>query len=213
MSTLRLHALPPSPNTRKVVLALGYKGLPYDSVPVEPGDRSRVIEASGQPLTPVLEHGDTIIFDSGAILRYLDANVKREPRLYSADYDEMKAIEKWEHWARTDLSPHVGGMFGQFFAPERSAKAITEACHGVTSAARHVNGALSPAGHLVGNSTTAADITAAAWFSLAFLTAEEAATHPILTFFRDNLKVQDDLPAFSRWYERVWSLGRGGGRS
>src|SRR5205085_11287493 len=96
MESIQLWDLGPSPNSKKVRLALGYKGVTYEKVSVDPMDRQKVVDLSGQPLTPVLVHGKTVVFDSSAILRYIEANVKREPRLFSSDYDTMKRIEKWE---------------------------------------------------------------------------------------------------------------------
>lgn len=202
-ATIRLWDLAPSPNNKKVRLALGYKGIPYVKIPVTGADRGAVVEVSGQPLTPVLQHGDTVVFDSGAILRYLEANVKREPRLYSADYDTMKAIEKWEGWARTSLAPPVGTLFGQFFATEKSAKELAGAQERFDEACRHLESSINDSGVLVGDAVTAADITCGAWMGLALLSPEEAATHPILAFFRESLKLDPSLAKTRTWAERI----------
>ncbi len=37
---------------------------------------------SGQHLTPVIEHGEVVLFDSAAILRYLDAAFRETPPLF-----------------------------------------------------------------------------------------------------------------------------------
>ena len=73
--------------------------------------RPRYHEVSGQPLTPVLKHGEQVIFDSASILRYLEANFRDSPQLFSHDYAEMKKIEEWEWFARTDCSRPVGEVF------------------------------------------------------------------------------------------------------
>ena len=70
---ITLHELTGSPNNVRVRIGLGYKGLEYQRKPLEltgdfPGDRSEVVKLSGQPRLPVLQHGDTIIYDSRAIL-------------------------------------------------------------------------------------------------------------------------------------------------
>ena len=71
-TNLILHELTGSPNSVKARIALGYKGLKYDRKPVElsdfPGNRDSVVKLSRQPRLPVLQHGQTVIFDSGAIL-------------------------------------------------------------------------------------------------------------------------------------------------
>jgi glutathione S-transferase len=200
---IRLYNLGPSPNSTKVRYALGFKGIPYETIHVDPQDREAVVKISGQPLTPVLTHGDTVIFDSSAILRYLEANVKREPRLFSADYDEMQAIERWESWTRTSLSPHVGQLFGQFFAESRDKDAIRKAVTAINEAGRHLESSLSPSGWLVGDRTTAGDVTAAAWFSLGYLTPEAAKSHPILEYFRENLTLDPERRALRSWWQSI----------
>ena len=200
---LTLYNLGPSPNSKKVRLALGLKGLAHEVVQVDPADRKRVVEISGQPLTPVLTHGDTVVFDSSAILRYLDANVKREPQLYSADYEEMKAIEGWESWTRTDLSPGVGMLFGQFFADSTDKTTVQQAVGKVNAAARHLERSLEPSGWLVGDRPTAADVTTAAWLSLGFLSPGAASSHPILKFFQDALTIDPELQGVRRWYQSM----------
>ena len=68
--TIQLYDIAPSPNNMKARIALDYKGLAYERIPVDPEDRSVVIEISRQPLTPVLVHEGRAIWDSAAILRY-----------------------------------------------------------------------------------------------------------------------------------------------
>lgn len=100
---LRIHGFETS-NNIKVRLALGYKQLPFEFCTVDPADRSRIQALSGQHLTPVLEHGGVVLFDSAAILRYLDANFRDTPRLFGESRDEQWAIEDLEFFARTRLA-------------------------------------------------------------------------------------------------------------
>ncbi len=108
---LKLYELPPSPNNMKVRIALGYKKLDYERLPLQfddyPGDRTEIVKVSRQPLTPVLAHGDTVIFDSGAILRYLEANFPEAPTIFSGDIDTMRKIEEWEWMARTQIAKSI----------------------------------------------------------------------------------------------------------
>lgn len=201
--SIRLYNLGPSPNSTKVRLALGLKGIAHDVVNVNPGDRSEVVKVSGQPLTPVLTHGDTVVFDSSAILRYLEANVKREPRLYSEDYEQMKAIEGWESWARTDLAPGVGQLFGQFFADTRDETVVAKCVASVNAAAKHLESSIKPSGFLVGDHASAADITTAAWLSLGFLSPEASSSHPMLGFFHERLSIDPERQALRRWYQGI----------
>ena len=55
-------------NNIKVRVGLGYKGLDYEFRRIEPGDREEIVRVSGQHLTPVLAHGETVLFDSARLL-------------------------------------------------------------------------------------------------------------------------------------------------
>ena len=114
--SLKLYDLTPSPNNIKVRCALAYKKLSYERILVDPANREAVVKVSTQPLTPTLLHGDTVVFDSYAILRYLDANFPETPRLFSTDRPTLKSIEAWELYARTDVGPGISMAFGQLRA-------------------------------------------------------------------------------------------------
>ena len=73
-------------NNIKVRLALTYKGLPFEFKTIEPSDREEVNRVSGQFLTPTMVDGDVVLFDSGAILRYLDANYPETPKLFGSSH-------------------------------------------------------------------------------------------------------------------------------
>jgi glutathione S-transferase len=202
-SKIQLWDLGPSPNSKKVRLALGYKGIPYEKVSVDPMDRSKIVEISGQPLAPVLVHGSTIMFDSGAILRYLDANVKREPRLFSPDYDTMRRIETWEAYSKRELAPHVGTLFGALFGGPKEPALLAKAGKAFNEAAGHIEKDLGPEGFLVGASPTAADVTCAAWIGLACLTPDESRSSHVLGFFAENLRLDPKLARVASWYAAV----------
>jgi glutathione S-transferase len=90
-------------NNFKVRVGLGFKGIPYEFKTIEPTDRAEVVRISGQPFTPIMVHSDVVMFDSTAILRYLEANFPDAPRLFSDNYDIMREIEDWENFGRVDL--------------------------------------------------------------------------------------------------------------
>jgi len=65
---LRFWELPPSPNNTKVRMALRFKGIDFETLPVNPRERSDVVAVSGQELTPVIEDRGIVLNDSEAIL-------------------------------------------------------------------------------------------------------------------------------------------------
>ncbi len=207
MSTLRLHELTGSPNSVKVRVALGYKGLDYERVPLEldgfPGDRAALISLSRQPRAPVLQHGETIIFDSGAILRYLEANFPDTPPIFTTDYATLPEIERWELFSRTQLSEPVGMVFSQAFAPAPDAEVLAKANQLLNEHCGALEDALSQGDFLVGDHLSAADIVVGSSLYLADLTESNSKTHPIAAFFGAHLKLGEGREKTRAWVRRV----------
>jgi len=210
MSTLRLLSLPPSPNNAKVRVALGYKGLDYEDLPQDPQDRSALIAQSGQPLTPVLVDGETTIFDSAAILRYLDANLPG-PKLFSSDYDTMKEIEKWELFARFGVKESFGPMYAMTFGRQEQTEAAIQAANtALESDLLAVEDRLAAASWLVGDNMTAADVTLGS-----LLMYQVGLEHPVfealpmLSFIPEHFTLAADrFPQIREWTRRVLAYDR-----
>ncbi len=198
-----LHDLAPSPNNVKVRIALGYKGIEYERVPVDPRDRAELVRVSGQPLAPVLLHGDTVLFDSHAILRYLDANAGQGPRLYSADRAAMQAIERWEHYARTDLAAPVGITFDQLFAERRDAEAQERASRLLHLATARIEERLAEGDWLVGDALTAADVCCAPLVYYGMVPRDAFGGSHVVEFFHEHLHLGEGRERTRAWCERV----------
>lgn len=203
-----LHDLAPSPNNVKARIGLGYKGIAYERVPIDPRDRGPLIELSGQPLSPVLVHGDTVIFDSHAILRYLDANVRQGPRLFAADRAAMQAIERWELFARTDLSTPIGMTFDQLFAEERDAKLQEQACKLLNLATGRIEERLAESDWLVGDVLTAADVFCAPLAYYGMVPSDAFGGSPVVGFFHEHLHLGPDRERTRAWADRVLAYDR-----
>ncbi len=158
----RLYDLAPSPNCMKARIGLNLKSVPYKKIAVDPMDRATVVKASGQPLTPAMLADDQVVFDSHAILRWLDGNLKKGPRLFSADYQTMKQIEEWESFARSGLLRSVRPMFGMAFGRIKvTDEAVAAANAAFAEDSARVEEALSKGPWLVGGQLTAADVMVA----------------------------------------------------
>ena len=155
-SEITIHGFETS-NNMKVRVALGYKGIPYEFVRIDPADRSEIVRISGQHLTPVMVHGEVVLFDSAAILRYLDANFRDTPRLYGTSHLEQWAIEDEEFFARTVMDVvHNTVAHGAIGDEERERAALA-----MSDAVDQLLEKLSGREWLVGDSMSAADIAAA----------------------------------------------------
>ena len=204
MSTLVLHQLSPSPNTQKVQLALHWKKIPFEAREIDPMDRARLVELSGQPLAPVLEHEGRVLFDSGAILRYLDANWRTEPRLFRTDRTAMRELENWELSSRTEFAEPLGIMFDQAFAKSPDAAAIARANKLLAERTKRVEDVLSGREFLLADGElSAADLTLAPRIGLAMIDPARAAGHPIVEFFVKNHVLDGAFPNTRAWVART----------
>src|SRR5258708_38000308 len=86
-----MHGGPPSTLTRTVRLACHEKGINYELVPTTPGD---ITPLNPFRKIPAITHGDLVLFESTAILRYFDRTFPG-PKLWpedsagGAEYDQV----------------------------------------------------------------------------------------------------------------------------
>ena len=205
--SLTVYQLAPSPNSIKIRLALSFKKIPHEMVNIDPADRSKVIELSGQELTPVLVDDGKVVYDSYGIMRYLDANFDG-PKLYDTVRERQQEIERWELFTRSEIGPCVGMIFGQFFSPEKSAEQITQANQMLKERTARIEEALESSDYLMGDAPNAADLCAAPFVGLSCLNAANFEQGSIQHFFAEHLRLADDRSRTAAWVERVRSLDR-----
>jgi glutathione S-transferase len=183
MSTIKLIQMYASPWAERVRWALNFKGVPYEKQDYRPGvDEEAVKKLTGQAQVPVLLVNGTVIPDSTAILNWLE-QYKPQPALLPASEKERAQVMLWEelmdgvlgtqarmliigHFLRSDEPELQQG--GRYFAQkyqyspyaEEHAKAAIERLLTV------LKYALEGRRHLIGETFTRADITAASMLLL-----------------------------------------------
>ena len=83
---LKIHGVPVSPHTRKVIIAALLKDLPYEVrpvIPMKPPEDFAAISPLGK--IPVLSDGTLNLPDSSVICAYLEAKYPKTPRLFPKD--------------------------------------------------------------------------------------------------------------------------------
>jgi len=128
MATMTLIQIPFSHNCVKVRVALGLKGLPYETENIPPTQRGSVFAASGQGLVPVLVDRGQTIADSTRILLHLELTYP-DPPLVPRDSSaaaECLVLEDWADHAFMALSRRIAygnvlrrpGRLATMFFPE-----------------------------------------------------------------------------------------------
>jgi glutathione S-transferase len=102
MTEFTVHTVPGSPFARAVMATLEEKGAGYRIAPLGPGDSKQPEHLARHPFgrMPVLEHGDFSLYETQAILRYLD-RILPAPPLTPADpraaarMDQLMSVTDW----------------------------------------------------------------------------------------------------------------------
>mgnify|MGYP003666065539 CR=1 FL=1 len=202
--TLTLYQLPPSPNNIKVRVALGIKGIKADYVDLDLGaERSQIVAVSGQPLTPTIKHGDTVLFGSGAILRYIDANFRAQgPRLFSETQEEMREIEAWESWANGEFAGAFLHVARQFFSGQDDPAATKLANDLLRELAPKIEAALESSAFLMGEAPNAADATLYPWASYTAIDPQVPEGSPA-GFFASRVQLPAEFSKTRAWIARM----------
>lgn len=130
MNELVVHSIPGSPYGRAVLIALEEKAAAYRFAPVAPGTLRTPAHRARHPFgrVPVLEHGGFRLYETQAILRYLDrvlpgaALTPDAPRA-AARMDQMMNVNDWY------VFQGVGNVIGfqRIIAPRLLGRAPDEA--------------------------------------------------------------------------------------
>ena len=112
---IKVYGVHGSPFVRKVLVALDYKGLPYEIVPTMPfsGDQEYLkINPLGK--VPTLVDGDLTLGDSKVICRYLESAYP-EPALYPEAVADRAMADWYEDLCGGPVAELAAGIFFQRF--------------------------------------------------------------------------------------------------
>jgi glutathione S-transferase len=91
MAAIKIHGVPPSTFTRTVLLACHEKGIDHELVPTMP---SEITALNPFRKIPAITHGDLVLFESTAILRYFDRTFPG-PKLWPEDSVGIARCDQW----------------------------------------------------------------------------------------------------------------------
>ena len=166
-----LHGIAGSPFVRKVIVALGEKGIAYDHVNVMPfGQTEEYYAISPLGKVPCYEDRGAAIPDSSVIIDYLE-HVHPQPALYPSDPIERAEALFLEEYADTKLGETLLTVFRErfvnpnFFQQEPDEAVVKEALEvSIPPVLDYLEAQIGDKPFMVGTHFTVADIAVASPF-------------------------------------------------
>jgi glutathione S-transferase len=199
-----------SPYSWRVQLALEHKGLPYESKLLQFDQQEHqsphMLKLNPRGRVPVLKDGDYVVFESVAILYYLEVKYPERP-IFGASPEEagviMRVICEFQAYTEPSLSKIVQAIFADRVAAD--IEPLSDAMHIVGREARTIEGRLSKEEWIVGTSVSATDMVIFPWIQLLRRALNRDAARELGARF---LPMEKNYPALARWIQRVEALPR-----
>src|SRR5258706_5521997 len=196
----------------RVLLALKHKGLEYRSHPLKFDQQEhqapKMLAMNPRGRLPVLRDGDHVVFESVAILYFLDRKYP-EPPLFGRSAEEggviMRVVCEYQAYAEPSLMQLVAHfLYRRDPRPDAGlAEAMSEAMHRVASEARTIERRLAQSDWVVGESISAADMVIYPDIRLLLRALAMPGASELAARF---LPVETNYPALGRWIERVAAI-------
>jgi glutathione S-transferase len=197
-----------SPFSWRVLLALELKGLPYKShllhLDLQEHKAPQLLAMNPRGRLPILRDGDYVVFESVAVLYYLDRKYP-EPPIFGRSPEEggviLRVIDEFQTYTEAELMRIVNSLRGGNGAV--LGERITQAMHVVAGEARTIEGRLSRGDWIVGDAVSAADL--AIYPCIRVL--QQALAHPEARELSARfLPAEIQYPALARWMRRMEAL-------
>jgi glutathione S-transferase len=197
-----------SPFSWRVLLALAHKRLPYDSQLLhfdkQEHQSPQMLKMNPRGRVPVLKDNDYVVFESVAILYYLDQKYPQIP-IFGLNPEEagviMRVICEFQAYAEPSLQKIVAAVFSDQVSDD--IEELTDAMHIVGREARTIEGRLSKELWIVGEHYTALDMVIFPWIQLLRRAMNRPSAAQLGARF---LPMERNYPALARWISRIEAL-------
>lgn len=198
-----------SPYSWRVLLALEHKRLPYTSHQLQFSRQEQkaphIVAMNPRGRLPILRHDDYVVFESLAVLYYLDLKYP-DPPIFGHTPEEaaviMRVICEFQSYTEGELMKIPGALFGGGVTEENQQE-LTRAMLFVANEARTIEGRLSKGDWIVGDSYSAVDMVIYPSIMLLHRALMKPEASTLASRF---LPLNSNYPALARWMERVASL-------
>jgi glutathione S-transferase len=190
------------------MLALEHKRLAYNSHLLKFDQQEHkaphILAMNFRGRLPVLRDGDYVVFESLAILYYLDKKYP-EPAIFGRTPEEagviMRVICEYQAYAEPSLMQIAEAIL--FRHEPQLGEKVTEAMHSVAGEARTIERRLAQSDWVVGESFSAADMVIYPDIRLLLRALARPEAKELAARF---LPVEVNYPAIGRWLQRVAAL-------
>lgn len=200
---LRLYRAPYSTNCQRVTLALAHKGVEFESIWIDYGDRSVVEQVSGQGLVPVIDDEGKVVADSTRIISYLEERTP-EPAVYPADPARRAEVEVFIDWFNRVWKGWANGLAEELESAETDRGRVRELSSALDTALDHFERLLHGRDFVMGRWLTAADLIAYPF--LKYAAGREPADDELFHRMLDEHQSLDGRPRLEGWIQRVREL-------
>jgi glutathione S-transferase len=197
-----------SPFSWRVMLALEHKRLAYASEQLhfdkQEHKSPHMLKLNPRGRVPVLKDGDYVVFESLAVLYYLDLKYP-DPPIFGLNPEEagviMRVACEFQAYAEPSLMDIVEAVFTN--QVEGRFEELSESMHVVGREARTIEGRLSKENWIVGQNYSAADMMI---FPVIQLLRRALARPQAAELGARFLPMERNYPALARWIARIEAL-------
>jgi glutathione S-transferase len=197
-----------SPYSWRALLALEYKQLPYVSHVVQFAKQehksAQMLRMNPRGRVPVLRDGDYVVYESLAILEYLDRKYPQPP-LFGSTAEEAGTITRviceYQSYAEEHIQKIIYAIL--FQGVEGRQEEIERAMNVVAAEARTIEQRLSNSSWLVGEAFSAADIIIFPGIQMLLRALERREAQELRARL---LPLDANFPAIAAWIRRIEAL-------
>jgi len=191
------------------MLALEHKRLAYGSHLLEFSKQEHkaphIIALNPRGRLPILKDGDYVVFESVAILYYLDLKYP-EPPIFGRTPEEagviMRVICEFQSYAEPELMKITRAIFDGTAGGENASE-LTRAMLAVASEARTIEARMTKGEWIVGDACSAVDFVVYPWIRILLRALQRPEARALSSRF---LPVETNYPALGGWLDRVAAL-------
>lgn len=193
---LKVYGFDVSPWSNRVRFTVNSLGLNYEYVMVNlmagPDEKYRAVHPLGK--VPAIDDNGFILFESGAITRYLAA--KTGSSLYPADLQQRARVEQWTEFAAQHIAQAMAKVFFnrvlyRALGAEKDENSLNEGLVFLDRFLPLADSQLGKSRYFALDDLTLADLTLLAWLDPVEICEVDLSPYPSIQAWRKNLKQKE----------------------